>query len=282
MNTNLTLSIALICFALAAGCSPSGPQNETPPSGKIIVRGSNTVGEELAPRLIAAYKKEHPAAAFDLETKGTSYGLGALMGGFCDIAGASREPNKNEQEVAKFRNVELNDYVIGHYSVAVVVNAANPIASLTKEQVRDLFTGVITNWSAVGGADLPVHLLARDPSSGTYLGFKELAMDNNPYGLEENLFTNYSGLVEAVSRDVASVGYSSLDLTSQPGVKAVAIGGIKADAASVNSGIYPYARKLHLFTAKGRETPGATDFIRFVLSPAGQKTLAQAGDTPLP
>src|SRR5271157_5032402 len=86
-------NVSLILLGLAvAGCpsgnrTASGPENEL--TGKITIRGSNTVGEELAPWLIAEYKKEHPTANFDLLTKGTSYGMGALMGGFCDIAGAS-------------------------------------------------------------------------------------------------------------------------------------------------------------------------------------------------
>ncbi|MEI9961728.1 MAG: substrate-binding domain-containing protein [Limisphaerales bacterium] len=156
----------LLTGLLLAGCSEKSapePAAEARTDGKILIRGSNTIGEELAPKLITEYKKDHPSASFDLETKGTSYGMGALMGGYCDIAGASRLPSKEELEVAQFRNVELNDYVIGSYSVAVVANAANTVATLTKEQVRDIFIGTITNWNQVGGADAQIHLYIRDP-----------------------------------------------------------------------------------------------------------------------
>ena len=266
-----------------AGC-PAGKQTaETPEaasSGKIIIRGSNTIGEELAPRLISEYKKEHPAAVFDLESKGTSYGMGALMGGFCDIAGASRLPLKEELEVAQFRNVELNDYVIGAYSVAVVVNAANPAGNLTREQVRDIFTGVIQNWKAVGGPDAPIHLYIRDPISGTYIGFKELAMDNKPYASEQNLFTNYAAIVEAVAQDANGIGYSGFNLASHSGAKVVSIEGIEPTVAAVNQGKYPYARVLHLYTNKAKERPAALDFIQFIRSPRGQEVLAQMGYVP--
>jgi phosphate transport system substrate-binding protein len=282
MKANILKHSGLILLGVLAGCSPANPPTtEAPPSGKITIRGSNTVGEELAPALIAEYKKAHPNAVFDLETKGTPYGFGALAGGFCDIAGASRLPSKDEAEVLQFRNTELNDHVIGAYSVAVVVNAANPVANLTREQVRDLFIGVITNWSAVGGPDAPVHLFARDPISGTYIGFKELAMENKPYAPEQNLFTNYQGIVAGVAKDADGIGYSSLELAASSGVKAVSIGGIAPGVESVNSGEYPYARKLHLFTSKGHEAPDALDFIRFVLSERGQKILAETGNTPL-
>jgi phosphate transport system substrate-binding protein len=284
MKTYFLKHTGWILIGVLAGCSPSNPPaTETPPAptGKITIRGSNTIGEELAPALIAAYKKDHPKAEFDLEAKGTSYGFGSLAGGFCDIAGASRMPTKDESEVLQFRNVELNDHVIGAYSVAIVVNAANPVANLTKEQVRDMFTGVVTNWNAVGGPDAPVHLIARDPISGTYIGFKELATENKPYAMEQSLSTNYQGVVASVAKDVNGIGYSSIELVNAPGVKALTIGGVAPSAESVNNGKYPYARTLHLFTSKGHETPDTLDFIGFVMSDAGQKVIAQIGDTPL-
>jgi len=282
MKTNILKHSGLILLGVLAGCSPANPPAaETPPSGKITIRGSNTVGEELAPALITEYKKAHPNAVFDLESKGTSYGFGALAGGFCDIAGASRLPSKDEAEVLQFRKMELDDHVIGSYSVAVVVNAANPVANLTKEQVRDLFTGVVTNWSAVGGPDAPVHLFTRDPISGTYIGFKELAMEDKSYAPDKNLFTNYQGIIADVAKDTAGIGYSSLELMKSSGVKSVSIGGIAPSVESVNNGEYPYVRKLHLFTSKGHETADALDFIRFALSDRGQKILAETGNTPL-
>jgi phosphate transport system substrate-binding protein len=277
-------NVSLILVGLfAASCSPDKPSAETPetpPAGKITIRGSNTVGEELAPKLIAAYQKNHPSAVFDLEAKGTSYGFGALVGGFCDIADASRWPTKEELEVAKYRHVDLKDHAIGSYGVAVVVNAANPVGNLTKEQVRDIFTGAVTNWNAVGGSDAPIHLFIRDPISGTYLGFKELAMENQPYASQQNLFTNYAGIVAAVGKDADGIGYSGFNFATNAGAKAVSIGGVAPTAEAVNAGKYPYARMLHLFTNQATETPAALDFIQFVLSPGGQEVLTQLGDVP--
>jgi phosphate transport system substrate-binding protein len=269
---------------IASSCSQGTSPSETsgaPASGKVVIRGSNTFGEELAPRLIAEYKKGHPAASFDLETKGTSYGFGALSGNFCDIAAASRLPLKEEVEVAQYRNVEFNDHAIGAYSVAVIVNAGNPAVNLTPAQVRDIFTGAVTNWNAVGGPDAPIHLFARDPMSGTYLGFRELAMENRPYAGTPNLFTNYAAIVAAVAQDPNGIGYASIELEKSAGIKPVSIGGIQPSAENVNSGKYPYARTLHLYTRKGNESAAALDFIQFVQSQAGQKILVEMGDTPM-
>jgi phosphate transport system substrate-binding protein len=275
-------NLGLILVGLiVAGC-PAGKQTvpEPAPLQKITIRGSNTVGEELAPRLIAEFKKEHPTADFDLECKGTSYGMGALMGGYCDIAGASRLPLKEEQEVAQFRKMELNDHVIGAYSVVVVVNAANPVGNLTREQVRDIFTGAIRNWKDVGGPDAPIRLYLRDPISGTFMGFKELAMENKPYASEENLFTNYAGIVEAVGRDANGIGYSGFNPSAQAGAKVITIDGVAPTADAVNQGKYPYARTLHLYTNKGNERPAVLEFIQFIQSPRGQAVMAQMGYVP--
>jgi phosphate transport system substrate-binding protein len=272
---------------MVVGCPGNKPDTETPGAGsanKVTIRGSNTIGEELAPRLIAEYQKSHRTTRFDLEAKGTGYGFGALMGGFCDIAGASRPPSKDELEMAQFRQVEYNDHVIGAYSVAVVVNAANPLDNLTRAQVRDIFTGAIQNWKDVGGPGAPVHVYIRDPVSGTHLGFRELAMENKPYLETTNLFlfTNYLGIVEAVANDKNGIGYASVEREYVADVKPVSIGGIVPSAATVDNGTYPYARVLHLYTRKGHESPETLDFIQFVLSPQGQAVLKRAGYTANP
>jgi phosphate transport system substrate-binding protein len=265
------------------GCSEKGqtPQSaETSTKGKTVIKGSNTIGEELAPRLIAEFKKEHPAASFELESKATGYGLAALMAGQCNVAAASRPPIKDELELAKTRNVELNDYVIGAYSIAVIVNSGCPVSDLKREQVRDIFTGVIQNWKDVGGADAPIHIFSRDPISGTALGFKELAMDNKPYASGERTFTNYNAIAQAVAKEPNGIGYCSIELTNTPGVKALSIGGIAPSIASINDGKYPYARILHFYTSKGNEEPAAKEFIDFVQSEKGQQIVAQTGNVP--
>ena len=275
MNTMLFRRAGLLMAALLATFTASADD-------KIAIRGSNTVGEELAPRLITGFKAVHPNTSFDLEFKGSGYGIGALMGGFCDIAAASKPVSKEQLEIAKIRDVTFKEYVLGSYSVSVLVNAENPVANLTTNQVRDLFTGKIQNWKDVGGPDAPVHLFIRDPVSGTHLGFKELAMNFEDYGEHVQLFTNYLDLADAVAKDPHGIGYAGLDLTAHAGTKAVTIGGVAATAENVNGGKYPYARTLRLYTDTGKETAAAREFINFSLSADGQKIVTQLGDAPKP
>ena len=263
----------MVLSVVVAGCGKPG---------KIAIRGSNTFGEELAPRLIAEYRKEHPTVVFDTEYKGTTYGMGALMVERCDIAAASRPVSTNELQLAKDRDIAFKDYVIGSYSVAVIVNAGSPIGNLTRDQVRDIFTGAVINWKEVGGPDAPIHLCSRDEISGTHLGFRELAMENKPYALGLKAFTNYLGIIQKVAPDANGIGYASIDLVSKDGIKAVSIEGVAPTIAAVNGGQYPYARVLHLYTDTKKESPTTRDFVQFVQSKRGQEILTQMGFVPRP
>jgi phosphate transport system substrate-binding protein len=246
-------------------------------AGKIVIRGSNTFGEELGPRLMEAFRVGHDDVEFRLESKGSGSGLGALLAGECDIAAASRPISEDEQRQAKSRGLEFNEYIIGSYGVAVIVHKDNPVANLTHEQVRDIFAGAITNWKDVGGPDAPIHALIRDPVSGTYLGFQELAMDRRPYVESAKQFKSYPEIVEAARADRSAIGYAGMIFSAREGVKPVKINGVLPSIITVNEGDYPYSRTLRLFTNKATESDAARVFVRFVLSRDGQNVLRELG-----
>jgi phosphate transport system substrate-binding protein len=180
-------------------------------------------------------------------------------------------------ELAAMHGKQFKDYVIGSYTVAVLVNAANPVSNLSSNQVQALFTGQLKNWKEVGGQDAPVHLYGRDPISGTHLGFKEVAMAYGDYDSHVQFFTNYLALADAVAKDPNGIGYSGLDLVKHEGTKAVSIDGVAASAENVNAKKYPYARTLFFYTDAANEPANAKDFVDFVLSASGQKVLTQMG-----
>jgi phosphate transport system substrate-binding protein len=242
-----------------------------------VIKGSNTIGEELGPRLVAEYSKDHPNVTFDLESKGTGTGFEGLVAGKCDIAAASRVINASELDLARTNHVDLNLHTIGSYSVSVIVNSNCPVTNLSRDQVRDIFMGTIKNWKEVGGPDSPINKYVRDPKSGTYLGFRELAMENKDYAGDCKTATNYEGIAEMVSKDPAGIGYCNFSLMKRPGVRAVAIRGVTPDNLSVNEGRYPFCRVLRLYTNKQKETPATLDFIQYVQGPKGQQVLEQLG-----
>jgi phosphate transport system substrate-binding protein len=264
--------VTIFSLWLVVGCSP-----EKQLTGKLVIKGSNTFGEELGPRLIEEFRKRQPGVTVEIESKGSGSGFAALLAGDCDIAASSRPINEDEKRQSKSRGIKLNEYVIGSYGVAVVVQKDNPIGDLTHEQVRDIFTGATPNWKEVGGPDAPIHVYIRDPVSGTYLGFQELAMDRQPYAASAKQFKSYPEIVEAVNNDKAGIGYAGMIFSARQGVKPVAINGVLPRISTVNEGDYPYSRRLRLYTNKAAESEAARAFVRFVQSRDGQNVLRDLG-----
>jgi phosphate transport system substrate-binding protein len=283
-----SLSLALMAVVLCGcpgGKATSPGEQITPTAGapnKIVIRGSNTIGEELAPRLIAEFGKDHPIVKFDVETKATGYGMAALRVGRCDIAAASRPAIAADLELAKDANLEMNEYLLGAYCAVVVVHADNPVTNLTREQLRGIFSGEISNWSAVGGPDRAVQVHIRDPISGTYLGFKELAMNNDDYVAHPKLHLSYASVAAAVGAEPGAIGYSGLHSARHPGVKVIAVDGVTPSAQTAHDGTYPIARVLRFYTNKARESSATQRFIEFVQSPRGQSLMAEMDFAPRP
>src|SRR2546421_95845 len=118
-RTNLQMAAAFFLAVVLAGCSEkndtpqataSGQNRASAQSDKVVIEGSNTVGEELTPKLISEYKKDHADAKFDLESKGTGTGFSGLVADVCNIAAASRPIDPGEQDLAKSRGVEMNEH----------------------------------------------------------------------------------------------------------------------------------------------------------------------------
>jgi phosphate transport system substrate-binding protein len=261
--------LAFSAAVLAAGAAPGAE--------KIVIKGSNTFGEELAPKLIEEFRRVNPGVDIELESKGTASGFSALLAGDCDIAAASRPATEDELRLARSRGIKMNSYVIGYYGVAVIVNADNPLTNLSDAQVRDIFTGAIDNWKVLGWEDAPIRVYIRDPVSGTYLGFQELAMQRQPYTKTARMLQSYGEIAEAVRTDRHGIGYVGMHLAHHPGVHAVAINGVIPSVISVNEELYPYARQLRLYTDGNRESQAARQFIRFVQSRRGQELLSRLG-----
>ncbi|MDB6058773.1 MAG: pstS1, partial [Verrucomicrobiales bacterium] len=283
MKTLLKNAPLLIALALFGGCSEqSANDNAAADKDNIVIRGSNTVGEELAPRLIQDYSKSHQGMKFDTEFKGSSYGLGALMVDRCDVAATSRLVTSNDVAFANDRSIAFEDHLIGAYAVGVAVNAQNPVSNLTRQQVHDIFAGNVKNWSEVGGPDAAINIYIRNPVSGTHLGFLELALGTNAYAPNAKTFVDYKSLVEAVKNDPNGIGYSSFKTATQGGAKLVSIDNIAATEQMVQKGSYPFARNLHLYTNKNRDKKTVIDFVNYVASADGQKVLAEMDFIPHP
>jgi phosphate transport system substrate-binding protein len=247
-------------------------QTPTGLSGELTIAGSTTVlpiNQECARLLMVA----NPDLRISVSGGGSGHGVKAAGAGEIDIGAVSRDVKSSERE----QYPDLKPVAIGKDSVAIVVHPSNAITALTLEQAAKIFSGEITNWKEVGGADAAIRVITREEGSGTRETFETYVM--TPFGRETaaKAFVKASnGEVRAtVSSDYSSIGYLSLGYVDET-VKALSIGGIAATVDNVVSGTYPISRNLYLIT-KGTPSTLEAAFIDFVLSSEGQKVVEDMG-----
>ncbi len=173
---------------------------------------------------------------------------------------------------------ELVETQIGSDAIAVIMNKANPVKNLTKQQVFDIFTGKITNWKDVGGNDAPILVQVRESTSGTASSFFDLAIkgiDANakiPAGFTPSISSG--SLAQAVISNANAIGYDSFGYIDPKTVKAVSIESIECTANNVNAMIWPYTRSLVMLT-KGAPSQLSAMFINYIRSTEGQKIMVE-------
>ena len=252
------------------------------------VVGSTSI-EPFAGMLSEEYGRTRPGANVEVQGGGSTAGLQACAEGIADIGMCSR--SLRDDEARGFSGIP-----IALDGLAVVVHPSNPVGELSRVQIRDIFSGAITNWSKVGGDDRRIWPITREEGSGTREAFVKLVMEvKHPAGHDaaisapaaevnripprisrKALTQESNGAVkELVKGDPCAVGYLSLGLVGTE-VKALEIDGAAATAEHVVSGTYGLARPF-LFVTKGAPGPAAQQFIDYVLSPEGQQMLQSEG-----
>ncbi len=136
------------------------------------VKGSDTV-LPLSQKVAESYMKENKKATVTVTGGGTGVGISSLMAGTTDIAQASRKIKFSEKQKLREAGRTAKEVTVAYDALAVVVHPANKVGKLTREQLEGIFTGKITNWKQVGGADMKIVPYSRETSSGTYEFFKE-------------------------------------------------------------------------------------------------------------
>src|SRR5436305_5285228 len=236
----------------------------------IVIKGSDTLGAKLVPQLAEQFKNQTPDATFDIAAEGSTTGFAALIDSTAQIGMASRPAKPEEIAAAKAKGVTLKETIVAYDGVAVIVNAANPIKNLTKKQVEQIFTGEVSDWSAVGGSGGAISIYTRNTSSGTYSEFKELAMKKRDYAASAQKMAGNEQIAAEVGKNANGIGYVGLAYTKASGIKVLTVDGAAPTQTSVRDKSWPYARPTFYYT-NGEPTGLAKAFVEFTLSPAGQK-----------
>jgi len=241
-------------------------------SGEITEAGSTTV-QPLAEKLAEAFSVRHPKVQITVQGGGSSVGVKSAGQGTVDVGAASRAVKDSEKQ--EFPDVVV--HIIARDGIAIVTHPDVPVDGLTKEQVKGIFAGEITNWKDVGGADRPIIVVAREEGSGTRGAFEEMVMGKKgPPIVDTAILQPSNGAVRTtMSTTPDSIGFLSFGYLDAS-VKALAIDGVEATAEKAASGEYPVVRPLNLLT-KGEPTGLVKAWLDFIMSDEGQKIAVEEG-----
>ena len=256
--------LGLMVFGLAVPCYAE----------KIVVAGSTTV-LPIAQKAAEVFMNSNPGADISVRGGGSGVGIASLIDGTCDIADSSRPIKDTELDKAVTNGRSPKANVIAMDGICVIVHPSNSVEALTGKQVKDIYTGKISNWKQVGGSDEKIVVISRDSSSGTFEAFGELALKGEKVRPDALLQASNQAVASIVSRTPGAICYVGLGyLTSS--VKALDIDGIKASKETVLTGKYSIGRPLFMYT-NGAPKGLAKEFIDFILSQEGQKLVEEEG-----
>ncbi|MEO5741276.1 MAG: phosphate ABC transporter substrate-binding protein [Vicinamibacterales bacterium] len=249
-------------------------------AGKLVIKGSDTLGAKLVPQLAEAFKAANPGTNFNIAAEGSTTGLAAIIDGTAQIGMSSRRAKPTEMSAASAKGVNMKPTVVAYDGIAIIVNAGNSVKGLTKKQVEQIFTGDVTDWSAVGGTPGKISIYTRNTSSGTYSDFKEMAMKKRDYAGSSQKMAGNEQIAAEVGKNKSGIGYVGLAYDKAPGVKVLAIDGVSPSQATVRNKSYAYQRPTFYYT-NGDPAGEAKAFVDFTLSSKGQAIVSQVGFVPV-
>ena len=247
---------------------------------RLVIKGSDTLGAKLVPQLAEQFKSKNAGTTFDIAAEGSTTGISAIIDGTAQIGMSSRRAKPAEISAATGKSVNMKATIVAYDGMAVIVNAANPVKALTKKQVEQIFTGDVTDWSAVGGSGGKISIYTRNTSSGTYSDWKELAMKKRDYAGGSQKMAGNEQIAAEVSKNANGVGYVGMAYMKAGGVRVIPIDGVAPSNQTVQGKTYPYARPTFYYT-NGDPTGVAKAFLDFTISAEGQKIVDRVGFVPI-
>lgn len=277
----LLLGVALI--ACGGGERPAGEAGATRPDRPLTIKGSDTM-VILGQRIAEEYMRTQAGAVVQVNGGGSGTGIAALINGTVDLAMSSRPMKPAEREnVKRTRNAEVVEVPIALDALAVFVHTSNPVQSLTVDQLKQIYQGKITNWSAVGGPDAVIILYGRENSSGTYEYFRDHVLGGEDFAPRVQTLQGTAAVINAVAKDPTGIGYGGIAYATDVRPIAIAAAGAAPVAPSeetVSRQTYPLARYLYLYHLQNAP-PRVTEFVQYALEPEAQSLVSKVGYFPL-
>jgi len=290
-RAGLAAVVALSALVLS-GCG-RGPEVEgrgegVETAGRAISQIGSTTLLPLAEKWREEYNREHPEVRIAVSGGGSGTGIRALISGTAGIANSSRDISAEEVEQAKAAGVDPVEHVVAHDGIAVIVHPSNPIEAISLEQLSEVFSGQVGDWSALGVGDVgPIEVVSRDSASGTYESFKELVItmggeeEGRDYAASALKQTSNQGVLALVGQTKAAIGYVGLGYLddSVKALSVIPLGESSATAptsSNVMDGSYPISRALYVYT-NGEPSGDLKDYLDWIKGPEGQRIVEELG-----
>jgi len=289
MTHRALLTFFVFCFLLSA-CAPSAQSSSDSPALYIENKGSDTI-VNLALAWAEKYQTDHPDVRISVTGGGSGTGIAALINGTVDLANASRKIKEEEIADARANGIEPVEHIIAGDAIAVIVHPDNPVSQLTLQQISDIYSGKISNWSEVGGEDRPIVKLSRETNSGTHVYFLETVLrlgskeDKTLFSMDTLLLPSSEGIIAEVRQNPNAIGYDGLGYVPHD-VKKIAIAKsagepyVLPSVETVNDKTYPISRDLYMYTA-GEPTGIIKEYLDWILSAEAQEIVLELGFVPI-
>lgn len=244
------------------------------------IKGSDTC-LPLVQKESESYQNKNSGSSIVVSGGGSGVGIAALLNGTTDIAMASRKMKMDEKLKLQDAAKVYKEVVIAKDALSVIVNPANKVGQLTREQLEGIFTGKIKNWKEIGGDDLAIVVYSRETSSGTYEFFKEKVLLNKNFASSALLMPATGAVVQSVSQTKGAIGYIGFAYINNS-IKTLKISFdkgksyIEPTTPNAENDIYPITRPLMFYYLKSSESKVAS-FVNYILSAEGQKIVAEVG-----
>lgn len=260
-----TVLAGVLSLGLLAGCA----KEET---GTVSTDGSTSM-EKVIGVLGEAFQNENKNITFTYNPTGSGSGIQAVSEGRCDIGLSSRSLKQEELDSG------LAETVLAYDGIAVVVHPDNPVSDLDVETIARLYTGEVSNWKDVGGADAQVVLIGREAGSGTRDGFESITGTAEKCQYRQEL-TSTGDVITTVAQNPNAIGYASLASVCDT-VKVLSVNGVTPSEETVKDGSYAIQRPFVLVTkADAKLSDAAQKFFDFALAPENGELISKAGVVP--
>ena len=239
------------------------------------------------------YQSAHPDLSLSVTGGGSGTGIASLINGTVDIANASRAMTADEKKQAEANGITPVEFTVARDAIAVIVNPQNPVRRLTLQQISDIYSGKINNWSEVGGDQRPIVRLSRETNSGTHVYFLQMVIrlgdskNTTLFSTDTLLLPSSEGIINEVRQNPNAIGYDGLGYVPPDLMDSLIAVGRDASGpyvipsiATVNDNSYPVARDLYMYTA-GEPSGAIKDYMAWILSAEAQTIVANLGFVPV-